>query len=141
MRVVVDTNVLISSYFNESSRPGRVVRLWLEGRLILITSESMLAELGRALRYPKVRLRHGMDEDAIERAIARFYRLAVIVEAQEHVLAVITDPDDNKVLECAIAGQAEVIVTGDKKHLLPLGSYEGIPIVSPADFLAMLSDG
>jgi putative PIN family toxin of toxin-antitoxin system len=51
----------------------------------------------------------------------------------------ITDPDDNMILECAVVGGATHIVTGDKRHLLPLGNYQGISIVSAADFLTLVS--
>lgn len=51
----------------------------------------------------------------------------------------ITDPDDNMILECAVVGSATHIVTGDKRHLLPLGNYQGISIVSAADFLTLVS--
>ena len=55
-------------------------------------------------------------------------------------LAVITAKEsDNRILECAVAGQAAFIVTGDRKHLLPLGEYSGIRIVSPADFVRSVS--
>jgi predicted nucleic acid-binding protein len=54
-------------------------------------------------------------------------------------LAVVTAKEsDNRVLECAVEGQADVIVTGDRKHLLPLGSYAGIPIITPRDFLTSI---
>jgi len=51
----------------------------------------------------------------------------------------ITDPDDNMILECAVVGGATHIVTGDKRHLLPLGSYQGISIINAADFLTLVS--
>jgi putative PIN family toxin of toxin-antitoxin system len=51
----------------------------------------------------------------------------------------ITDPDDNVILECAVVGGATHIVTGDKRHLLPLESYQGISIISAADFLTLVS--
>jgi len=56
-------------------------------------------------------------------------------------LQVSPDDSDNRYIECAVAGQADILVTGDKKHLLPIGEYEGVQILSPAGFLAMLKMG
>ena len=65
-----------------------------------------------------------------------FLRLVTIT----HRLKVVTaDPDDDKVVECAVVGGATHLVTGDRRHLLPLGSYQGIAIVSAADFLALVT--
>jgi predicted nucleic acid-binding protein len=52
---------------------------------------------------------------------------------------VVTDPDDDNIIECTVVGQATHIVTGDKKHLLPLGRYQGIQIISAAELLALLA--
>ena len=60
-----------------------------------------------------------------------------VVKISNTLNVIITDPDDNMVLECAVMGHANYIVTGDKKHLLPLKSYQGIEIVNAADFLSL----
>ena len=65
-----------------------------------------------------------------------FLRLVTIIN---RLKVVTTDPDDDKVVECAVVGGATHIVTGDRRHLLPLGSYQGISILSAADFLALVT--
>lgn len=65
-------------------------------------------------------------------------RFALVVEPQEDVDAIPEDPDDNRVLECAVAGAADCIVSGDVRHLLRLREYQGIHILSPTAFLALL---
>jgi len=58
-----------------------------------------------------------------------------VIPTTEQITVITADDDDNRVLECARAANADFIVTGDRRHLLPLGSYQGIAIISPADFL------
>ena len=65
---------------------------------------------------------------------------ATLVFPTERATGVTTDPDDEMVLECALAGNADFLVSGDKRHLLPLGEFRGIPIVNPADFLRHLGN-
>ena len=62
-----------------------------------------------------------------------------VIKITNTLKAVPTDPEDNKVIECAVVGLATHIVTGDRRHLLPLGNYQGIFILTAADFLAQLS--
>jgi predicted nucleic acid-binding protein len=61
------------------------------------------------------------------------------VTITHNLKVVVADPDDDKIVECAVVGGATHIVTGDRRHLLPMGSYQGISIISPADFLQLLS--
>jgi predicted nucleic acid-binding protein len=64
-----------------------------------------------------------------------------VVKISNTLNVIITDPDDNMVLECAVVGHANYIVTGDKKHLLPLQNYQGIEIVNAANFLSLMGQG
>ena len=99
------------------------------------TSSFILGEVERILRE-----KFGWEEDRPERAVAQIRRLARgIHEPPESVDVIDDDPTDNRILECALAAGAEFVVTGDKKHLLPLGSFQGISIVALADFLASFS--
>jgi len=98
---------------------------------MLITSPALLVELARALRE-KFRLPE-RDITAYVKQIAR--RSAVVRPAVR--LSVVEDEPDNRVLECAVAGRADLIVSGDR-HLLRLEAYSGIPIVRPIDFVRTL---
>jgi predicted nucleic acid-binding protein len=77
-------------------------------------------------------------EPEIRARVKRFARIADIIIPDIVPNVIENDPADNHILACAVSGKADVIVSGDKRHLLPLKEYEGIPIVRPADFLRML---
>ncbi|MGI8644249.1 MAG: putative toxin-antitoxin system toxin component, PIN family [Thermomicrobiales bacterium] len=103
----------------------------------MLISAPLLEELRRVLSYPHLRPVHKLTETEIESVVNAMGQAAGFVATSDSLQGIANDPCDNMVLECAVAGNADVIVTGDKKHLLPLGSYEGIPIVSPATFVAI----
>jgi len=129
MKAVLDTNVLISAYVFPGGKPEAVYRLALEGRLEIGTSLPLLAELGRVLGQ-----KFGWTPDRVEAAVAQMTRVASVVEPVETVQVVIADPADDRVLEAARAFGADVIVSGDR-HLLDLGTWSDIQIISPAVFI------
>ena len=131
MRIVADTNTLVSG-FGWGGPPGQVVDAVLSGRVTLVTSPALLGELARVLAYPKLAAVFD-DPTAVMAAVAQ---AADTVEPAEQV-SVLADEPDNRVLEAAAAGQADLIVTGDKA-MRALGSFRGIPIVSAADCMARL---
>ena len=133
MKAILDTNVLISAYVFPGGTPEAVYRLALEGRLEIGTSRTLLAELGRVLDQ-KV----GWTADRVEAAVAQVARIAMVVEPSEAFRVVIADPPDDRVLEAAHAFGADVIVSGDR-HLLDLGTWSGIEIISPAGLIARWS--
>lgn len=133
MRVVLDTNVLISAFVFPGGKPEAVYRLALERRLEIGTSRPLLAEFGRVLEQ-----KFGWDPDRVEAAVAQMTRVAMVVEPSEVVQVIAADPADDRVLEAGRAYGADVIVSGDR-HLLDLAVWSGIEIVSPADFIARLS--
>jgi predicted nucleic acid-binding protein len=94
----------------------------------------LLSGVGKKLQA-KLRFSPAQATDTVADLLT-FMRLVTIPNALKIVMA---DPDDNKVVECAVMGQATHIVTGDRRHLLPLGSYQGIAIVTAADFLTLVS--
>lgn len=130
MRVVLDTNVLISAVLFPGGTPDAVYRLALEGRVELLTSRPLLAELGRVLVG-----KFGWEDRLAEEAVAQVARIAVVVEPSETVSEIRADPAGDRVLEAAAEGQAEVIVSGDR-HLLRLRAWREIPVLNPAAFLA-----
>ena len=133
MRAVVDTNVLLSGL-----RPGSRSRLLLQGlidrQFRLVTSPLLLEELADVLSRPGW---HGVFSPAdYDDLLAVIREAALIVHPTERITAC-RDPEDNAVLECARAGRADCIVTGDE-DLLTLHPFHGIPILRPADFLRRL---
>jgi putative PIN family toxin of toxin-antitoxin system len=133
MKAILDTNALISAYVFPGGKPEAVYRLALEGHLEIGTSLTLLAELGRILGQ-----KFGWIPDRVEAAVAQMTRIASVVEPRETVQVVKADPADDRVLEAARAFDAEVIVSGDR-HLLDLGTWSEIDIVSPAEFIARWS--
>lgn len=132
MRIVADTNVLVSALIFPGGPPEGVYRLVLEERLGLVTSRSLLVELGRVLTE-----KFGWQPDRAEEAVEQVVRLAEIVDPHEQLDVIAADPADDRVLEAAAEGGVDSIVSGDR-HLLELGEWRGISIQSPAEFLAAL---
>ena len=132
MRIVADTNVLVSALIFPGGPPEGVYRLVLEERLGLVTSRSLLAELGRVLTE-----KFGWQPERAEEAVEQLVRLAEIVEPHERLAVIAGDPADDRVLEAAAEGGVDIIVSGDS-HLLELEGWRGISIQSPAQFLAEL---
>ncbi|MFM2062323.1 MAG: hypothetical protein RLZZ507_1993 [Cyanobacteriota bacterium] len=131
--VVFDTNVLLSG-IGWRSKPFRCLELARSGIIEGVICPEILEELTEKLQQ-KLKFTDNQVIDTIADLLS-FLRLVTI----SNTLNVITnDPDDNMVLECAVLVNATHIVTGDKKHLLPLGNYQGIAIVTAADFLNLIS--
>jgi len=140
LRVVIDINVLISGYFfgKPETPPRRVLKATLERLLVLLHTDDYLVDLLEAFSKEKF-----IDRLAIlgETAVSITVTLAQLgerVTTAEVPAGVVRDRDDVIILACAVGGQADFIVSGDK-DLTDLGIYEGIPILTPAQFLLILN--
>ncbi len=127
MRVVLDTNVLVSAFVFPGGPPEAVYRRVLADELTMIVSRPLLAELGRVLVD-----KFDWEPTYAEEVVAQLVRIGELVEPSETIEDIDDDPDDNRVLEAAVESHAELIVSGDR-HLLALGSWRDIPIVKPAE--------
>ncbi len=136
MRAILDPNVIISALLAPDGSPAKVLRAGLDGAYDLVASPLLLAELERALAYPKIR-RHisASDATAAVRLVERQARM--VDDPTEPPLVRSPDPGDDYLIALAVAARA-VIVSGDR-HLL--GLDQTLPIHSPAAFLALLADG
>jgi putative PIN family toxin of toxin-antitoxin system len=134
VRVVLDTNIIVSRYLTPHGRVARIVDLWEQGALDLLTSEVILREYVRVLNYPRLRPVHRLADAQLVEIEESFREFTELVEPDETPAVVEDDPDDDHFLACADYGGADCLVTSDP-HLLKLGSYKGISILSPADFL------
>lgn len=132
-RVVLDTNVLVSAVINQEGTPAQVLAACRARKFVLVVSEVILEEVDRVLQYPKVFRFHRWPEERRRSFVADLARMAKRTPGLRQVSAVAADPTDNRYLECALEGQAHYLVTGDQ-HLLGLGRYEDIQIVTPAVF-------
>jgi len=129
MRVVVDTNVLISAVFF-GGKPGHILDAWRKKKIELVISTDILAEyvdvLHRiAAKYPKVN---------VSRIITLITSLGLITEARDLEEQVCADPDDDKFIAAALESSSRVIITGDT-HLLDVSGYSGIEMIQPAVFI------
>lgn len=132
MRLVVDTNVLISALLAERSLPAQLVLLWRQGRFCLLTSAEQLDELARVTRYPKIRER--LRPALAGRLVNDLREIAVLVDNLPAVTAC-ADPDDNYLLAMAEAAHADFLLTGDKHDLLGMQRHKSTRIVSVRKFL------
>lgn len=134
MRLTIDTNILISSLITKTTPPALLYHAWREGKYELITSQEQMIEIARALKYPKLRKYINAYEDEI--LLDCIMQEALIVNALNEV-SYSPDKADNMIIATAIAGNADYIVTGDKRDLLVLKEVAGIPIITARQALSM----
>jgi putative PIN family toxin of toxin-antitoxin system len=136
-RVLCDTNVLISAFI-AGGPPSRVIEAAIDGRLELVVADPVLDELVRVLT-----LKFGFEPERVREIRTLLIDLAgtpaaTPANAPEEITG---DPDDDVILACAAEAQAQIIVSGDRRHLLPVGEYRGIRIIAPQALLAELAGG
>ncbi len=132
LRIVLDTNVLLSGLMLPDSTPGKIVNAWRKRNFYLAVSEPMLEEIARVLAYPKIKKRLNWDDEQITRYIAllRFEaELVSIVGVEANVPA---DPKDNHLLATLIASKSDWLITGDRDFD---ELSEGQPIITPSEFV------
>lgn len=133
MRVLLDTNVILSG-LNHSGNEQRVLQLGYQLGFEWVISEYLLEEVLRGLLW-----KFDWSSVRATNALEDLRRVALIVEPSRSVDIIPDDHPDNRVLECAVHAEADYLVTGDRKHLLPLGEFEGVRILRAPDFLAVLN--
>jgi uncharacterized protein len=138
VRVVLDTNVVVSALLSPTGAPAALLTAWRDGRIETLSSPTTIAELARILERPRVARQLGWSVASRRDFLDSFASGSVSIVPRVALHQVSRDPDDDRFLELAIAGAADYIVSGDR-HLLELGSYQGIPILTPARFLADLA--
>jgi uncharacterized protein len=139
-KAVLDTNILVSAFlfFERGGVPVALLRKAAEGRFTLVTCRALLDELEHVLvRDPAVRERYGYTPEMAAAYRALLQVQATVVEPQPPFPRLCRDPDDDVLLATAVLAAADYLVTGDN-DLLSLGTYQGIGIVTPRDFLERL---
>ena len=130
---VFDTNVLLSAVGWRGKR-FQCLELARARTIEAVICPEILNELAEKL---DVRLR--LPPDAVTATLADLLTVLGVIQIPNELRVIDSDPDDDKVLECAIMAQATHIVSGNRRHLLPLGDFRGISIVSPAEFLRLVT--
>ena len=137
LRVVPDINVLVSSLIKQRGPIQRIQAAWEKDTLLFITSEPIIAKTDEVLHRGKITSLFPtpqLAEERIQRFLATLRRRAVQVPHLLDLQVVAKDPEDDTILIAAVEGHADCIISGDK-HLKDLGEYQGIPILTPAEFV------
>lgn len=129
MRIVLDTNVLVSGIFF-SGPPSKVLKAWKRSEVQIVFSEEILEEYRRVAenlseKYPSIDIYPILELLMLNGSI---------IDTSEMDISICADPDDDKFVECAVAGRCQVIITGDK-HLLDISGYRGIQALKPRAFV------
>jgi len=132
MMIVLDTNVIISGILRPFSKPASILRMVADGTVQLAYDLRLLSEYRDVLSRPKF----NMSKENVEIFLTQIEQEGFLVSVKPLQMH-LPDPDDEPFLEVALAGMVEAIVTGNKRHF-PKREYEGVKIVSPAEFLELL---
>ena len=137
MRAVIDTNILVRAVIKPLGTVGPVLRRLRDGDYILVYSEPLITEFVDVLNRPRIKDKYGLAPEDIETVVALILLRGEAVVPTRRI-TICRDPDDNMFLEAAVDGGADIIVSGDD-DLLEIEAFEGIPIVTPGEFLSKLS--
>jgi len=137
MRVVLDTNVIVSAFLSPRGDPARVLQGFRQERFDLLVSPAILQEYAAALRYDRVRKVHKLSDAQLESALEDLKAVAILITPAVTPAVVPADAEDDKFFACAVAGHADMIVSGDA-HVQAVKQHQGILVLSPAAFVALL---
>ena len=134
MRLILDTNVLLSALMSPASVSAQILSLWRDRKVEVLTAAEQIDEIARVTRYPRIRAR--LLPALAGRLVNRLRDVAIVVEKLPTVDRA-PDPDDNYLLALAEVGQAQFLVTGDKP-LLSLKRHKSTRIVTPAALIELM---
>lgn len=138
IRIVLDTNLFVSALLKPGSNPDIILHLVKDEKVLLLMSDSICHEISRVLTYPKIRKRLTVSDEELKVFVQLLGAVAIITPGALNLPPIDADPDDTKYLVCAVEGHADYIVSGDH-HLTDLVMYRGIRIVTPVDFIQIVS--
>jgi uncharacterized protein len=138
IRATIDTNCLASGFVNPTPPPGQLLAYWLAGAFLLIASDHILAELAHTVEEPYFRRHLTLSRAAQHVAFLRSN--ALLTPLTMTVNGVATHPEDDLVLSTALSGKADYLVTGDKRFVTRVPTYQGVRLISPRNFLSLLEE-
>jgi putative PIN family toxin of toxin-antitoxin system len=138
IRIVLDTNQFVSALLKPGSTPDKIIQMVREEKVLLLMSDTICDEMFRVLTYPKIRKRLAVSDADLQNFVQLLRTVAIITPGIINLPPLASDPDDTKFLVCAVEGRADYIISGDH-HLTDLLIFRGIRIVTPADFIQILS--
>ena len=133
LKIILDTNVIVSGLLKPRSSPGRILRLVLQGDVHIIVNEHILAEYLEVLGRPKFDLDQDKVQTVLELIRSKGIKASALAESFH-----LPDSSDEPFLEAALAGSADVLITGNKKHF-PKKACKGQKVVNPKEFLGQMA--
>jgi len=137
IRVVLDTNIIVSATILRKGHSAQVLDLWREEKIELAVSLPILEEMRKVLKRARIIKQQSMAQQDVKALIEGFRESGVLTSGRLDLEVVREDPEDDKFIICAVEAGADYIVSGDT-HLLKLKEYQGIRIVPPREFLRLM---
>lgn len=134
LRVVLDTNVIVSGAISSSGAPFEILKSWQNRKFVFVTSPPILREVERVLAYPKIKRSYSLDPGSTKAILMALRKYSMMTPGKLKVSEIKRDPSDNMFLACAKESKADVIVSGDA-HLLDIKSFDGMPIMTAREFI------
>ncbi|MFY9941211.1 MAG: putative toxin-antitoxin system toxin component, PIN family [Desulfobacterales bacterium] len=139
-RIVFDTNVLVSAVLNQHGSSALILDAVLDGKFFLVISHAVINGARRVFSFPKLQQlfeKNGIEPREINEVLKKLAKITVFVPGKARLNSIASDPSDNIFLSCAVEGQADFVISGDR-HLTGLGVFQGIRIASPKEFLDLI---
>lgn len=137
MKVVLDTNIIVSATIVEHGHSNQIIEAWLKEKIDLLVSPAIIEEIEDVLTRPRIVRQQWMNPEKVQEFIVLLKTVALSTPGRLKLKAVTSDPDDDKFIVAGVEGGADYIVSGDP-HLLEVKEYGGVKIVTPARFLKLL---
>ena len=139
LNIVLDTNVFISASLISEGHPAKIIQLWEESKFWLIISANIIDEIRRVFFYNRIRKRCPWSNKQINEFIDKVQKAGIETPGLLNLKIIKDDPTDDKYIIAAVEGNADYIVTGDQ-HLLKLGAYKSIRIITPTEFINIFKE-
>jgi uncharacterized protein len=140
MRVVLDANIYVSALVSDKGNPAKIINRWLDGTYEVLVSQAIIDEILRVTGYERIQRKYARVQENRLEFVALLMEQAIWTDPESKISAITADESDNRYLECAVAGRAAYVVSGDE-HLLALSHYHGIEILTPTAFVMLLETG
>jgi hypothetical protein len=139
IKAVIDANLLVSAFISPLSYPREIAGRWRRGDFILVTSPKTVEEVNHVLHLPRIQLKYHLAESDIQAFVLTLIHKSNCVSRELALKNVAPDPGDDKIISCAIEGEAQFIVTGDKA-LQEVKEYQCVKIISAQQFISVLGE-
>ena len=137
--VVIDINVFVSGTIVSKGNSSKIMNAWREGYFELAISEPILEKMNSVYKYPRIQKYTKVKSNGEINEFINDIRESAIIISNLPEINISPDPEDNLIISCAIGANANYIVSGDKKHVLPIKNIQGIKILSPTEFIEELT--